>query len=384
MPGSTATTRPEGEPADRRRFVDDLRAALPAWLVARALVLAGYAVAQILVDELRPGRGTVQLDQGLFAWDAAFYRDIADGGYSSVAQEGLRFFPLLPVLARALSVPLFGQVGLALVVITEAAALVAGAMIRRLVWRETADRAAADRAPWLLALLPPAAVLVLGYAESLFLVGAMATFLALRERRWGWAVVGGLLTGLCRPTGIVLVVPALIEVSRHFRGVSPSQLAGRAAAVAAPIVGVGGYLAWVQRTQGDWRLPIRLQNVEGLRGGWVDPIGRLADSARGLLGSERLGDGLHAPWAIFFALLAVVAFRRLPASYGAFATVLVVLALAGRGLGSFERYGLASFPLVMALALVVRREEWERVVLAASGAGLVAFSTLLFVGAFVP
>lgn len=63
-----------------RRFLRDegLVAALPPWLVARAAVALGFVVAVAASDELRPGDRPHQIDQGLFAWDAAFYRDIAD------------------------------------------------------------------------------------------------------------------------------------------------------------------------------------------------------------------------------------------------------------------------------------------------------------------
>ena len=44
----------------------------------------------------------------LLAWDAAFYADIAHGGYDAVPRAGLRFFPLVPLLARAVAVVLRG------------------------------------------------------------------------------------------------------------------------------------------------------------------------------------------------------------------------------------------------------------------------------------
>ena len=43
------------------------------------------------------------MGQGLRVWDAAFYVDIARGGYDAVGTDGLRFFPLFPLLGRALA-----------------------------------------------------------------------------------------------------------------------------------------------------------------------------------------------------------------------------------------------------------------------------------------
>ena len=44
------------------------------------------------------------------------------------------------------------------------------------------------------------------------------------------------------------------------------------AAVVAPIVGTAAYLGWVGMRFGDPWLPLRVQNVEGLRGHTVSPV----------------------------------------------------------------------------------------------------------------
>ncbi|MGE0796187.1 MAG: mannosyltransferase family protein [Acidimicrobiia bacterium] len=361
-----------------------LSAALPGWLLARVLVGVGAVVAVVASDELVPGARTLQLDQGLFAWDAAFYRDIADVGYGGVAREGLRFFPLLPLAARAASVPLLGNVGLALILVVNLAALAAGALLHRLALDELADRATADRAAWLLALLPPATVLVAGYAEAVLLACTIGAFLGLRRRRWWLAALLGVAAGLCRPMGLVLALPAAIEAGRGLRQAGWSERVARAAAVLGPVAGTGAYLAWVEWRHGDGMLPFRLQNTADLRGGWANPLGTVLDAVRSVGDGGGLGEALHLPWIVVFGVLLVVCWRRLPASYTAYAGVLLVVALGGHTLGSFERYGLAAFPLVLALALVLRRPRDERIALAVCGAGLAAFTTLELLGAFVP
>ena len=99
---------------------------------------------------------------------------------------------------------------------------------------------------------------------------------------------------------------------------------------------------------------------------------------------EGLGEALHLPWIALFAVLLVLVFRTLPASYGAWSAVLLVSALTGNTLGSFERYGLAAFPLVLALAIAARPPLLDRSVMVASAAGLSAFAALTFLGTFVP
>jgi hypothetical protein len=369
-----------------RRWLRDegLRAALPAWLLARVIVAAGFVVALVAADHLRPGDRPLQLDQGLFAWDGAFYRDIADHGYDGVAQEGLRFFPLLPLLARTLGVVAFGHPGLALLVLVQVAALTAGVLLHRLAVLETGDRQLARRASWFLALLPPAAVLVLGYAEALLLCFAIATFLNLRQGRWWWAAIFAALAGLTRPVGMTLALPALLEAARGVRNLPRRAWLPRLAAVAGPVAGGSTYLVWAGRERGDWLLPLRLQNTTELRGGWANPVATVWEATRELVAGEHLGEGLHVPWIIVFGILLVVALRALPASYGAWSAVLLLAALTGHTLGSFERYGLGAFPLVLALAILTRRPDVERAVLVGCGAALAGFTALLFLGAFVP
>ncbi len=64
------------------------------------LVVGSLALTRFAVDHLGGATRPVQLGQGLFAWDAAFYRDIAEHGYGALRPAALRFFPLVPLLAR--------------------------------------------------------------------------------------------------------------------------------------------------------------------------------------------------------------------------------------------------------------------------------------------
>jgi hypothetical protein len=181
---------------------------------------------------------------------------------------------------------------------------------------------------------------------------------------------------------MLLVAPALIEVLRGWRPARDRP--ARVAAALGPAIGTGLYLAWVEWQYGAWSLPLRLQNSTDLRGGWDDPISAVWGAVRALVSDGELGDGLHVPWIGVFALLLVVTFARWPASYGVFAALVLALALSAENLGSFERYGLFAFPLVLGLATITSDARVERAVLTACGAALAGFTTLVFLGAFVP
>jgi len=328
------------------------------------------------------GEHPEQLRNGLVAWDGTWYRDIAEFGYHAGPRAGVRFFPLFPLLGRLLAFPLGGHTALALVLVANVGSIVAAIALRRLVIAEKGDTALADRAVWCLVIFPSAFVLVLAYSESLMLAASVCAFGFLRGRRWWWAALFGLVAALSRPLGVVLVVPALVEVIAGWRAVPGRERWGAAAAVTAPAVGLGMYLAWVGHVYGNARLPFTVQDE--LRGGLRFPLTRVVEGFRQLAGSERFGDGLHVPLLVVLLILLVVAFRSWPLSYGLYAAVILVAALSAENLNSIERYGMSAFPLVLALAVASRRQQVERVTMAVLGGGLVALSSMAWLGAYVP
>ncbi len=387
--------RPEssGAPAPHRspRREDGLRPRVASWVTnpgfvswaaARVAVLGALALARFLVTNLGARDPSGRPPSGLVGWDASWYLRIIESGYNNLPWESLRFFPLLPLLAKAFH-PVLGA-RLSLLLIVNVAALGAGILIERLARLETGDRATASRAAWFLAFFPPAFVLVMGYAESLLIFFALATFLALRRQRWGWAAAMGLLAGLSRPLGVLLFLPAAIEAARSFRRIRTRERLWRLVAVVAPGVGGLAYLAWSFIAYGDPLRPLRLQQEFDRRGGFENPVTRLIEAARQLTDGADLGSGLHFPWALGFLVLLVLCFRRWPASYGAFAAAILLVATSAANLDSLERYGLSAFPLVLALAATLRAPWLERVGLVLVTVGLTTYATLAFLGAYVP
>jgi hypothetical protein len=363
---------------------DALRVALPAWVLARVLVSIAYLVARYLerhghVDD---ALAHTTVHQGLLAWDGAFYADIAQHGYAALPETALRFFPLAPLVGRAVGWAFVGP-RLGVVLVANVAALAAGVLLVLLVRREGLEEAVARRSAWLLALAPAAFVLVLGYAEAVFLVLAIGILLAARDRRWVVVIALGLLAGLCRPSGFVVAVPIGIELIRAWRRASAGSRVAGVAAVGSPFAGTALYLVWVDRQFGDALLPYRVQTRSNLKGAFTNPLSSIADAVDGLFHGH-VGTGLHVPWMILVVALIVVAFRRLPVSYGAFAAVTVASAVTSANLDSFERYALAAFPIVIVVAILLTDRRWWLAAIGASSLAMTGYATLAFVHAYVP
>ena len=362
----------------------DLRAAVVPWITGRLIVVAALGVSRFAYDQIGKAPRPAALGQGLFAWDAAFYRSIATHGYSGLPRAALRFFPLVPILTRGLGTILVGRYDVALIVIANASALVFAALLHRLALLETGDARLARRAAWFGAVFPPFSVLVLGYADATAMALAAGVLLALRTRRFGAAIPLGILAGLCRPVGILLVVPAVIEAARGWNTAPARDRIRRAGATVAPAVGTAAFLAYAGVAFGDTFAPLTVQNRANLRGRFEFPTTSLAHGVRDLVHAGRFGPGAHVLWAVVFAGLLVVVARRLPSSYTAYASVALILGLSAHNLDSFERYCASTLPFLLGAAILTDRPDSERLVLGLAAAGLFAYSVLAFLGVSVP
>jgi hypothetical protein len=352
------------------------RAVLVPYVLSRVIVVVTLVVCRHVLTTLQVA-ARLRLQASLLGWDGGWYRAIARGGYDAVAREGLRFFPLFPLLGHAVTWLPGVNAGAAVVIVANVAALALGFAVRALVLEERADEALARRAVWLVYLLPPAFVLVMGYAEALFMTGAAVVLLALRRHQWWLAAAAGVAVGLTRPVGILLAVPALVEAVR-------TRDRTALAAVVAPVAGTFAYLAWAARRTHDFWYPLRVQQDPTRRGRWLDPVRAVAHAVRELFSGDHLSAGVHAVAAVLLVGLLVVVWRRWPLSFALYATVALLVALSSRNLDSLERYGLATVPFVLAAADVVADVTWERVVLVLASATLVIACVLAFTGVMVP
>lgn len=388
---------------------DDLRAALPGWLAARVITLAALALARFLRPRwpVRLPGGARFAEHGLLGWDADWYRNIALHGYDGVPEQGLRFFPLLPEVARVVGLGTRLGVGIALLVLANGPALGVGVLVARLVRVEGGDDHLARLAATLMALAPPAFVLVMGYTEAIAICALLGAILAARAHRvapqpdgagdpngdrhppegprgrWGIVAACGLVAGAARPTGVLLGVPLALLALDGLRRAGWGERARRLAAVASPAIGAAPYLVWAQLDRGDWYAPYRVQSIPGLRGDFVDPITRLGEAvltiAGGGVGTK--GHDLVVPVAVALLVPAVLRWSR---PLAAFTVVSTAIAFSAENLGSLERYLWASVVPVLTVAWLCRGPLAARIAPIVAGAGMATLAFLAFVGYYVP
>jgi hypothetical protein len=331
----------------------------------------------------------------LARWDAAWYLRIAESGYEG-SDVRAAFFPLYPLLVRAVATP-FGASPGALLVAAYAVALAAflGALVllHRLVSLEL-GRPLARPALLLLAVFPAALYFGAPYSESLFLLLAVGAFYAARTGRWAWAGAAAAGAAATRSAGVLLLVP----LAMLWWASRPRTLANAAWLLLAPL-GLAAYAAFLGLAEGDaWRF-LDVQDAWSrelaipLAGAW-DGFAAAVDGARQLLSGQRevvyfeqaAGDpyriaaiNLMLFGSLVFAAVACVGcLRRLPPAYGAWVAVSLVLPLSlpvkPQPLMSLPRFVAVLFPIFMWLALWSEERRATARLAAVSALGLGLFT----------
>ena len=176
---------------------------------------------------------------------------------------------------------------------------------------------------------------------------AVIVLFAIRRSQWLVAAGAALLAGACRPVGLLLVVPILVEALRNRRSLTGTDVAARVAAVVAPVAGCFAYLSWAADRTTSFLEPLRIQDDPSRRGSARFPITNVIGVARDFSTGDHDTAGLHLlTIAVCIALLVVLA-RRWPASYTLYAASALILALTARNLDSLERYMLSTVPFVL-------------------------------------
>lgn len=333
------------------------------WALAAGTVL-------LFGDELNPNRfrwDTPRLHElgaavDVWArWDSDWYLLIAEHGYHWPSSTPA-FFPGYPLLVAGLGRALGGHYLLAGLVVSLVACAAAFALLHHLV-RKRLREDDARRSVLYLALFPTSFFLGAVYGEALFLLLAVGTFVLAERGRLGWASVAGGVALLTRAQGIALVPALAVFAWRSGRRRRNLALLAVPLAMflAFPVVleaWIGHGLAFVDAQ----RIWDRTLAPLGPLGGLVQAVGE--------------GDVVGPALAAAMLALAVLAWRLLGAPYGIYAIAALAIPMAAPserlgGLYSFPRLALASFPCLVALAVLGRDRRVHLAAVAVLTAGLV-------------
>ena len=362
--------------AQTERFNKDLVSVFFAWFVSRVVV-----VATMWITDLFASSETREFSsQGFRLWDAGWYQQLISGTYAELGEEAFRFFPGFVLLGRLVQPVVGGDEVLASVLIANLFSLCMFVILYRLVVAETGNATRAKITVWILALFPASFVLVWGYAESLFITLTLVVFFALKKQNWKTAALFACLAGLTRPTGALIAVavataPGFWNMTSNFKG----RFERLMALMGGPL-GVLAFLLWSNSQNEKKWVPFTVQ--EEFRGGFVDPVRRLISGVREVFALDP--DGLHVIFAFSFLLLLMVVWKNLPRHYFFYALISLLVAVSAENLNSLERYVMAAFPYVIALAIFIDKKQIQKVAYPLSAICLVACTVASATGRYVP
>ncbi|HEY7985215.1 MAG TPA: mannosyltransferase family protein [Ktedonobacterales bacterium] len=363
----------------------DVRAALMATLALRLGTSLFAALLPLLQPALYPWRDPLRPDHFHLAhyppdlphpvygildyltqpwnrWDTRWYLDIAQHGYIQYGSSA--FLPLYPALIRGVGAVVGGNLLLAALLISTAAAFAALLALYRLAAR-LVPLAGSGAAAVLVAVSTPLAFFLMsGYTEALFLACALWAIVAALDGAWWRCAALGALAALTRQQGLLL---ALLPLWSGMEALVGGQTgaghwsrmravgAGRVAAAGAPPL---AYALWLLALRIFWRAPLPWEPLGaargwGLRLSWPGS-GVLADLAVfGRPGGAPLGVALAAALDLgaigVCAALLVLAAQRFPPAlllYLALSLVTSLMKVEPNGLTTSEaRYMLALLPL---------------------------------------
>jgi hypothetical protein len=349
-PDEEAVVAPDEEAVvapDRRRWWRDRD------VVLGGVVAVGFQLALTVVGVLAersfsafqtlshlPAPPPPSLLQHMLRWDAVWYAGIPDGLYQSDPQAAA-FYPLFPVLVRAVdlaSVGLLGTLGAGLVVNTLGvwAAVVALVKAAR---RLTGNPRAGWLAVAVLLAAPPAFFLHVLYAEALFTGLGFAAYAFALHRRWAGMALCLIPLTATRLAGVLVVGLCFLEFWRsrgwRWRGLLSPHLLWFPAA----FLGFGAYALYLWRAVGN---PLAMFAAYDAGPLWayhdLDPniLGTLGDEV-GVLVRAAAGDTPTTLLTVVDRLLPLLALAVLLA-----ASVYLLVVLRGDGV-PLAAFGLASF-----------------------------------------
>jgi hypothetical protein len=375
-------------------------AAIRAWLADNATPITVFFVTRfglflvaylaLVMLPLRDAEGLWRthpdnlMVDGWARWDSGWYGDIARHGYTNtphgedglLGQRDTAFLPGYPLVMAAAAL-LTGDVMTGGILAANIAFLLALILLYHLV-RERYDHDAARRTTILISVFPFAFFFSAAYSESLFLLAAVGMFYMGYHRRWLPAALFCAVGSVTRIQGIMLI-PTLAVLYLEMHPFNARTFLSGAAWLAISMVALGLFFAYLQ-----FNFDVTPVGFYELKSAWLNPnfsVNGTVQLFRSLTaknlfeGTYRANGFLHL--LVFFGSMVPVVFwfRRRQYAYGVWGVLSLILS--ATFWGSAGRFSIVIFPLFLAVALMLRREQVFNAVVYVSTL-LLALLTIMF------
>jgi Gpi18-like mannosyltransferase len=182
------------------------------WVILFAMYVAARIVLPRQPDVLNVPFASTSWYYRLLRWDSAWYASIVNEGYkyngNDLVQQPVVFYPLYPLITKALTI--FSGIDslVALLVVANVAAVLSVLLLFKYVRQDYGDEIAFSTVGFL-SFFPTSVFLSAGYTESLALLLILCFFLLLKRKQFFLAAAFAGLASATRSTGLVLM-PVII------------------------------------------------------------------------------------------------------------------------------------------------------------------------------
>ncbi|UQU65851.1 hypothetical protein COUCH_05930 [Couchioplanes caeruleus] len=391
QPASTRTAAPDVAEPVRSPWRSAFLAALAVW----SATIVVHLIVSVLAWVPRGGRAPDLWHVLLMwnKWDAGHYVRIAESGYH-LGPGFPAFFPLYPLLIHVVDAVLPGGALISALVVANAAAYGAFAVLYRLADHEFGPQVA-RRAAWYLAAFPMGFFLFIGYNESLFLLLAVGALYAGRRGHWWLAGALGALSSATRLFGVLLMAPLAIEYLRQ-HGWRLRRIRADVLGIALVPLGVVAYSIYCLVELGSPLAFSIAQDQWGRRYTFPGEAWLIAVRQPGghsLLSPTTLGAVLDAGTVLVALVLLVLCvvgpykFRRdqmyLVVQGGLTLVMLMSTEVGGRAMQSSSRYAMEAVAIFLVLARMGAKEAVDRSVLVVGMALHAVFLVIFMAGTWL-
>ncbi len=333
----------------------------PAWalfLVSLAVLWLGALLSYALNNHGLQGFFPHFMSRFAGEGDAPRYIFMAENGYVSSGDyvNNIVFYPLYPLLVRALSFFLGGRTAMAGMLLSQLCYGLACLVFRRLADRECEHPGFAMLCFWLY----PFGFFCLGvFTEGLFLLLSLSALYLIRTRRWLAAGILAFFCTLTRTQGILLLIPGVYEAVLGWKeqGWSPRYLS-----LLSPIPAFLVYLCINKLVCGNF---FAYQYYESVAPWWQTPqwLGKtIAQQLSMAIGNQGIANWIYWPQLLLYFIAAVLLYaglrKKLPTSLLLYGTAYLGMCYTASWLISGGRYMLGCIPLFLCLGKL--KSDWLR------------------------
>jgi hypothetical protein len=198
---------------ERWRTYNPYLVALTIYGCSRLVVVwAVYIAARIVLPPQNVPFASTSWYHYLLRWDSAWYATIVNEGYkyngNDLVEQPVVFYPLYPLIAKALTILLGIDGLLALLVVANVAAILSVVLLFKYVRQDHGDEIALLTIAFF-SFFPTSLFLSAGYTESLALLLILCCFILLKREQFILAAAFAGLASATRSTGLVLL-PVII------------------------------------------------------------------------------------------------------------------------------------------------------------------------------